>query len=306
MKVAYATCIVLWLIASLYWTNSLIANSHTPHAWNLDCCFIHTNKINKNTSFLATSSLQAPLVHKWNGNLSSTTTKTPTNTKNNNQIFFPCRMAYSRNLDNSFNGVQDMETSQTKKRNSSNACLTILEKTKSKSNTPKRNAHLWLGFKAMNALNASKGIEEVAHKSVSELMRMGMSDKEALECHDCITSYPYVVQEMWPNTNEFGVQNFHHTQIPSDVYVFEGFAMDYHVALFLQLEEMIIPKDEALNQITKRLEKMNILLGDEISDPIAIMCTHEGKQWVGHVKVHLKNVQEDGVKLLQGLHPFII
>ena len=69
---------------------------------------------------------------------------------------------------------------------------------------------------------------------------------------------------------------------------------------------MIIPKDEALEKITKRLEEMKITLGDEISDPIAIMCTHGGKQWSGHTKIHLKNVQEDGVNLLQGLRPFII
>jgi hypothetical protein len=51
---------------------------------------------------------------------------------------------------------------------------------------------------------------------------------------------------------------------------------------------------------------MKILLGEEINDPIAIMCTHEGKQWSEHAKVHLKNVQDDGIKLLQGLHLFII
>ena len=133
-----------------------------------------------------------------------------------------------------------------------------------------------------------------------------MNDKNALEYHDCITSYPYVVQEMWPNTNEFGVQNFHHIQIPSDVDVFEGFAMDYHVVFFFQLDEMIIPKDEALNKITKRLQDMNILFGDKISDPIAIMYTHGEKQWSNYAKVHLKNVQEDGYKLFQGLRPFII
>ena len=82
--------------------------------------------------------------------------------------------------------------------------------------------------------------------------------------------------------------------------------MDYHVALFFQLDDMIIPKEEALDKITKRLDDMKILFGDEISDPIAIMCTHGGKQWSGHAKIHLKNVQEDGVKLLQGLRPFII
>ena len=54
------------------------------------------------------------------------------------------------------------------------------------------------------------------------------------------------------------------------------------------LEEMIIPKDEALNKITKILDNINILLGDEINDPIAIMCTYGGKQWSGHAKVHIK------------------
>ena len=61
-----------------------------------------------------------------------------------------------------------------------------------------------------------------------------------------------------------------------------------------------------MDKITKRLKEIKIVLGDDISDPIAIMCTHGEKQWSGHAKIHLKNVQEDGVKLLQGLRPFII
>ena len=36
------------------------------------------------------------------------------------------------------------------------------------------------------------------------------------------------------------------------------------------------------------------------------MCTHGGKQWSGHAKIHLKNIHEDGIPLLQGLRPFII
>ena len=111
---------------------------------------------------------------------------------------------------------------------------------------------------------------------------------------------------MWPSVSEFGVHNFHYTQIPSDIDVCEGFAMDYHIALFFQIDEMLIPKEEALVKIIQRFEDMHILLGNEISDPVAIMCTHGGKQWSGHAKVHLKNVQQDEVKLLQGLRPFII
>ena len=74
--------------------------------------------------------------------------------------------------------------------------------------------------------------------------------------------------------------------------------MDYHVALFFQIDDMFIPKEEALDKITKRLDDMKIMLGDDISDPIAIICTHGGKQWSGHAKIHLKNVHEDGVRLL--------
>lgn len=135
---------------------------------------------------------------------------------------------------------------------------------------------------------------------MSELIRMGMSDKEALECQNAKVSFPYVKQKLWSNKrdNKEG-QNFHITQIPFDVETNDRFAMDYHIALFFDLEEMVILREEALEKITKRLEEMKILLGDEIIEPIAIMCTHGGKQWSGHAKIHLKNVQEDGVKLLQ-------
>ena len=37
-----------------------------------------------------------------------------------------------------------------------------------------------------------------------------------------------------------------------------------------------------------------------------MICIHGGKQWSGHAKVHLKNVHEDGVKLLQAIRPFSI
>jgi hypothetical protein len=41
---------------------------------------------------------------------------------------------------------------------------------------------MWLRFKIMNALNANKGLEEVAHKSMTKLVKIGMSEKIALEC----------------------------------------------------------------------------------------------------------------------------
>ena len=247
---------------------------------------------------------QSPLIHKWKGVRSRCKNIIPKNFNNN--MFYFCRMAYSRSLEKSLDGVKDMEVSQNKKRLSSHASLTIVDKTKSRSSTQEKHLPLWFGFKAMNALNLSKGLAKESHKSVSELIKLGMYENEALECQDCITSYPYVSQVLWPNKNILGKQNFHHTQIPSDIEVSEGFAMDYHVALFFELEEMVIPKEEALNHITKRLDIMKISLGEDISNPIVIMCTHEGKQWSGHAKIHLKNIHEDGIHILQGLRPFII
>jgi hypothetical protein len=64
----------------------------------------------------------------------------------------------------------------TKKRSSSNACSTIVEKHKNK-NARKKNLHLWLGFKVMDVLYASKGLDKVAHKSVTKLIKIGMSEK---------------------------------------------------------------------------------------------------------------------------------
>ena len=134
MRVAYATTLtfVIWLIASLYWRNSHHVTSHTSYGCLYHVRPIHTNITNKqktltnnwkNTNyikhifFLATSPLQAPLVHKWNGDLSRAQRRTPIVTQYNTQVFFLCKMTYARSLDKTFDGVKDMETSQNKKNN---------------------------------------------------------------------------------------------------------------------------------------------------------------------------------------------
>ena len=66
--------------------------------------------------------------------------------------------------------------------------------------------------------------------------------------------------------------------------------MNYHIALFFQMNDMLIPKEEALDKITKKLDDMKILVGDDISDPITIMCMYGRKQWSGHVKIYLRNM----------------
>lgn len=91
---------------------------------------------------------------------------------------------------------------------------------------------MWLRFKAMNAINQTKGLEEERHKSVNEVMKMGMYESEALVCQNVVTSFP-LPQDMWPNKREgIDEQKYHYIQIPLDVEVVDGFAMDYHIALF--------------------------------------------------------------------------
>ena len=50
-------------------------------------------------------------------------------------MFYFCRMAYSCSLEKSLDGVKDMEVTQTKKQTSTNACLTIVDKSKNRSFT---------------------------------------------------------------------------------------------------------------------------------------------------------------------------
>lgn len=104
-----------------------------------------------------------------------------------------------------------------------------------------------------------------------------MNVKEALECQNCVPSYQYVPQEMWPNIDDLETQNFYLIQVLSDIDVCEGFFMNYHVFLLFQIDDILIPKEHALDKITKILDDMKILLDDYISDPIAIMCTHGRK-----------------------------
>ena len=171
MRFAHAISIfVFWLIASLYWNLPLRVCPLTLH--DLQASTLEQSNqtlinikglengmfkktLKQCTFFLVTNPLQAPLVDKWNGDLSRVKRRISIATKSNIQIWCLCRMAHSRSLDKSFDGVRDMETSQTKKRTSSTACLTIVEKNKNKT-ASKKNTHLWLGFKALNALNESK------------------------------------------------------------------------------------------------------------------------------------------------------
>lgn len=68
-----------------------------------------------------------------------------------------------------------------------------------------------------------------------------MYEIETLKCQNYILSYPYILQDMWPNKNNLGDQFFHHSQMSLEIKICDGFAIDYHVTLFFEQEKMVIP-----------------------------------------------------------------
>ena len=63
--------------------------------------------------------------------------------------------------------------------------------------------------------------------------------------------------------------------------------------------------------VEARLTKMNIALGVDLIDPIAIQCLSikHGKTkgvWAGSIKLHLLKPEIDGLMLLKGIRPFIL
>ena len=60
-----------------------------------------------------------------------------------------------------------------------------------------------------------------SHLPVATLVKNGMKENEARECQTVVASFPFVIQEEWPNSRKDGKmgQHFNLTQIPSDVEV---------------------------------------------------------------------------------------
>jgi len=138
---------------------------------------------------------------------------------------------------------------------------------------------------------------------------MGLSHEEALKCIESNPSFLYVLQEEWPSKRNDGKEENHYnlTQLPHELEVDEhDFALDYHVAIFFELEDLVLLKDDVMSMVVARLKHINIEVEDILGEPIAIMCYHGSKRWSGPIKVHLKDPKIDGTELLQGLRPFIL
>ena len=110
----------------------------------------------------------------------------------------------------------DDEMFVTQKRSSSTAQVTSNQKkAKGKSNSGLKRPPFWLGYQAMNWTNRGKGLPMDSHVPVATLVKYGMREKEARECQSILSSFPFVIQEEWPNSREDGKegQHFNLTQI---------------------------------------------------------------------------------------------
>ena len=117
-----------------------------------------------------------------------------------------------------------------------------------------------------------------SHEPVAILVENGMREADALECQKAISCYPFVVQEEWPNSREDGKDGQHYnlTQVPSDVEVDAfGFSLDYQIAIHFEMGEQTWTNDTTMELVVARLKEMDIALGDDIGEPVALMCYHK-------------------------------
>ena len=185
----------------------------------------------------------------------------------------------------------------TQKRSSTSQGTTNQKKAKGKSNTGLKRPPFWFGFQALNWTNRGKGLPMDTLTPVTTLVKNGMREKEARECQNVAISFPFVIQEEWPNSREDGKegQHFNLTQIPSDVEVDKfGFSLDYQIAIIFEMGEKEWEKDIIMPLVENRLKEMEIDLGDTIGEPIALMCFHKFTLWSGVIKLHLSNPRLTG------------
>lgn len=118
-------------------------------------CGYHNN-ITSNF-FLGPHLLQVPPIHKQNGRKSKSKRNTFLATNHNSHMCCFHIMAQIHNLSITFDGIKDMDVSQSEKHSSSYACLSIVAKIRSQNSFQENPFPLWLGFKAINTLNQMKG-----------------------------------------------------------------------------------------------------------------------------------------------------
>jgi hypothetical protein len=174
----------------------------------------------------------------------------------------------------------------------------------------------WLGFSTMEQLAMDNGIEELFNdESVADKATRGIPQQETEEMMYAQVAYPRIPQQLYPKTRSDNIlgQHYNITQIPFDIATNPdtGLSLDYHVAIHFKPPRTPILYDVVKAMVLKRCTDMEIPLGQDLIDPVTILCKHdkEGEQkgvWSGIIKLHLLRPEVDGINLLRGLRPFIL
>jgi len=158
---------------------------------------------------------------------------------------------------------ENMEMSNGQKRQVNGSVVSSQKKAKGKGIVSKC-PPFWLGYHTLNAIAYENEEPIEPTLSISELVKRGMSQDEALEHLVAVPSFPYIPQEAWLSKWMDGKEggHFNLTQVPFDVEVDEdGFALNYQIAIAFELGERNLTRDDIYTKTMIRLQKMNIELG---------------------------------------------
>lgn len=169
--------------------------------------------------------------------------------------------------------------------------------------------HLWFGFPTMEARAIEQGHGKCrpSHHNTKELAtHLKICLEEAVELLNTRHAFPHVAQRSYPMERVDGKQGhfLHLTQLPKYTEVDEfGFERNnFQLTLWCD-GEYKLPRGVIEDQITKRLQDMNIPLGDKVSPNLIVYSVDN--MWLGLTKIHLANPQ-DGIDLLEGRRPLVI
>lgn len=171
----------------------------------------------------------------------------------------------------------------------------------------------WYGYPIMETFAYEAGIPPLHITTpVEELIAMGYVANEARELRTARISFPRVRQKLWPTSRPDSVEGQHVniTQLPFDIEVnpMTNLSLDYHILLHFEKPATPFSQDQIMKKILLRFQDMQIPLGDQIGEPVAILYhgPKTARVWSGMAKIHLQHPEEDGKSLLQGTRIFAI
>lgn len=172
---------------------------------------------------------------------------------------------------------------------------------------------LWYGFPVMESLAYDAGLPPlVTTRTLDELTQLGYRPSEAQELLSARMAFPRIEQKLWPTArpDKIAGQHVNVTQLPFDIEVHPTtyLSLDYHIMLHFGKPINPFSQDTIMEKVLQRLHTMDILVGDQIGEPVAVLChgPRTDRVWSGMVKIHLKNPDPDGIGLLQGTRIFAI